>query len=272
MAVRSLFFSVTEIFRDLLKPENRAVLFVLIAIFVAIDAYLIYLIKGGWLVLKLPWFSLKKAKSKDGKVDRFAYRKLLYVKVTHLSDQTKSPTPFYRRSVKRLKEADRQVPVFDEAVYYTLELFPKKKRAEPRKERSSGVVDARLVIPWQDDVQIRDEGARAIKEWVQLESDEETDVFLSISHFENGLQGAGNDIGTDVREDAEWVRVVVDFSSVPNAAKFITAPKAVLKDQGHDQLVPIAVSDKTVFTALCCDVKKDTSIVLFFEFDWDRNR
>src|SRR3954469_16167104 len=105
----------TEILRDLLKPENRAVLFVLIGIFAVIAAYLIYLIRGGWLVLKLPWFSLKKTKEKEGKNARAGYRKLLYVKVTHLSDRLRSAKPSYQRTVKRLKEADRQVPVFDEA-------------------------------------------------------------------------------------------------------------------------------------------------------------
>ncbi len=271
----------SEIFRDLLKPENRVVLYVLLTVFILFDVYVLYLIKGGWLRLKFPGFAMEPAKGKHGhKEDKpekaeavlppRGYRKILFVKVTCLTDRTRVTKPVYIREVPRLKPSERAVAVFDEAVYYTLELLPKKTLTEPRKERTSGVVDPRLVLPWQDEVQFRDAAAKQIKEWVQLESNQETDTFFSVSHFENGLQGEEQDIGTDVREDAEWVRVVADFSTVPNATKFITATRACIRLNGQEELAPISQPGPGVFTVMCKEVKKDAMIVIYFKFDWDR--
>lgn len=75
------------------------------------------------------------------------YKKLLYVKVTYLREKTAGATPVYYREVERLAEEARTVDVYDEAVYYTLEIFPSKKKIERRTDQSSGVVDPRMIIP-----------------------------------------------------------------------------------------------------------------------------
>jgi hypothetical protein len=265
-------------FQILFLPENRPIAFVLIGLCVLFLATLIYLAVCDKLKFSIP-FLLKvepgHASSSDGKASKASatrgYRKVLYVKVTYLSDRTKAPAPFYRRTVKRLAVADRSVPVFDEAVYYTLELLPKKGPVSSRKDRSSGVVDSRIVIPWHDDVVFRDSGAAKIKELVQLETDKESDTFLTVSHFENGLQGKDQDIGTDVPEDAEYVRLLVDFSSVPNASRFIAAERAFIRYNGQEVIAPIAQPSPALFSVECKDVKKASVVNIDFTFDWSRN-
>ena len=169
-----------------------------------------------------------------------------------------------------MEETERSVPVFDEAVYYTLELLPATGPVGMRKDRSSGVVDSRIVIPWQDEVAFRDAGARQLKGFIQLEPDTDSDTFLSISHFENGLQAKSQDVCTDVPQDAEYVRVVVDFSSVPNNARFISADRAMVSLKEWKEVLPITRSGPGLFSVVCKDVKKDSVITIFFTFDWSR--
>jgi hypothetical protein len=270
--------TVSDILKTLLLPENRIIAWVLIGLCLLILATLIYLAVGGRLKFSIPFLlsveqgaASETAGSKLKASDPRQYRKILYVKVTCLADRTKAASPFYHRTVKRLAEADRSVPVFDEAVYYTLELLPGKGPVVPRKDRSSGVVDSRIVIPWHDEIAFRDVGAGKIREFVQLETDKESDTFLTVSHFENGLQGKDQDIGTDVPEDAEYVRLLVDFSSVPNASRFITADRACLRYNGKEEIAPIAQPSPALFSVECKAVKKTSIVNINFTFDWSRS-
>ena len=95
----------------------------------------------------------------DPKTQPRRFRKLLYVKVNFLANQKTQAAPFYKRTVERLDGPERIVPVFDEAVYYTLKLFPEQRTLGPEQDSSSGVVDPRLVIPWLNQVEFHNEGA-----------------------------------------------------------------------------------------------------------------
>ncbi len=261
---------VFDLLRDLLKPENRVILVVL---GVLLSPYLVYLVCMAWqrrLTPKNPFFEVAPAANSKSRRPASLYRKVLYVKVTYLSDRAKAAAPFYNRTVQRLEESERAVPVFDEAVYYTLELLPATAPVGMRKDRSSGVVDSRVVIPWQDEVIFRDAGASQLKGFIQLEPDTDSDTFLSVSHFENGLQGKSQDMCTDVPQDAEYVRLIVDFSSVPNSARFISADRATVSLKEWKEAVPITRCGPGLFSVVCKDVKKNSVITMFFTFDWSR--
>jgi hypothetical protein len=109
------------------------------------------------------------------------FRKLLYVKVCCLANQKTQATPFYKRTVTRLAEPERLVPVFDEAVYYTLKQFPEKRLVGLEQESSSGVVDARLMIPWLDQVEFSSPQAEQSKSLVDIKSKDDSDTMLSVS-------------------------------------------------------------------------------------------
>lgn len=156
------------------------------------------------------------------------FRKLVYVKVNRLSNRDARPNPFYNRKVDRLDAPEAIVPVFDEAVYYSLKLFPGKRKLGREKEISSGVVDPRLVIPWLTQLDYHAGEAIQVKQMVDIEATAEDNTMLTVSHFLNGLQAGHQDIGSFADEDADSLRLIVDFSSVPNAADFIVLEKTQL--------------------------------------------
>ncbi len=264
--------------KGLLDPSNRFILnIVLIAlgiILLFLMGLAIYLASKGTLNASAKLgpvrILLQPANSVEAPASRTpSYRKLLYVAVTHLVDRATASGPCYYRTVDRLEPADRSVAVYDEAVYYTLELYPTKRPLSSRIERSSGVVDARLAIPWQDQIAFRDLGAAFVKEMVQIDVSD-SDTVLTISHFENGLQGPNQDFASSVPEDSDDIRLVVDFSSIPNAERFIRLKNAFIDRKSDNQ--PHAVGTAPVSPSLymihCTDAKKGDMLRMCFTFDW----
>jgi hypothetical protein len=203
-----------------------------------------------------------------------AHRKILYVKVTYLSDKSlPGAKPFYRRVVSRLKEPERSVDVYDEAVYYTLELLPEKRAVEGRRDNSSGVVDSSLVIPWRDEIPFPDSTEKAVKEMVMVDVPEDTDTFLTVSHFENGLQGKDHqDLATKMPEGADYVRLVVDFSSVPGANVFVSPRYACVStaDGTDGAKVGVVARGESVYTAVAKPTGKGQRLKMYFDFDWSK--
>ena len=199
------------------------------------------------------------------------YRKVLYVKVTYLGERKPGAAPFYQRIVDRLEGEDRVVGVYDEAVYYTLEIFPDKKKPDARTDRSRGVVDPRMVIPLQNPLKYSDKDAALVTQAAQMEVSEECDTLLTVSHFENGLQGSEQDFATRIAEDAEYARLVVDFSSIPDAPRFVIPKTAYwITAAGGQQEVKIVSFGEGMFMASCENAKKDDLLKLTFTFDRGR--
>jgi hypothetical protein len=196
-----------------------------------------------------------------------SHRKILYVKVNYLSDKTSAAHPFYERVVNRLDPEDRNIAVYDEAVYYTLEMFPTRRAIEGRKDSSSGVVDSRMLVPWRPELASRDDN----RDFVDLEPADDSDTLLTVSHFENGLQGRHQDFATAVPEGAEYARLVVDFSSVPGAHLFISAEKACVTTS-DDREIPIGFTPcgGSIFMASHTPTGKGQKLRMYFTFDWSR--
>jgi len=246
------------IVKGLLDPANRQILnIVLIAL--------------GVIVLFIMGVTLYPAKATEALASKAGYRKLLYVKVTHLSDRTIA-APAYHRTVERLIPSERSVPVYDEAVYYTIEIYPSERQLSSRTNRSSGVVDSRLLIPWLDQIEFRDAGAAIIKEMVQIDV-ADSDCVLEIAHFLNGLQGPDNqNFSSYLPEDSNDFRLVLDFSSIPNAEKFVTLKGAFIdrKFDNRPHAVGTAPIGPSLYMVSCNDGKKGDVIRMYFNFDWSR--
>lgn len=266
--------------KGLLDPANRQILnIVLIAlgvILLFVMGIVVYLAKKQTLDYNFAIgpvrLILRPAKATEALATKAAYRKLLYVKVTHLSDRTLAAAPAYFRTVDRLDPSERSVPVYDEAVYYTLEIYPSERPLSSRTDRSSGVVDSRLVIPWRDQIEFRDAGAARIKEMVQLDV-AETDAVFSASHFINGLQGPSNqEFSSYLPEDSSDFRLIVDFSSIPGAEKFISLKNAFIdrKFDNRPHAVGTAPVGHSLYTVFCNDGKKGDVLRMCFTFDWSR--
>jgi hypothetical protein len=267
------------IVKGLLEPANRQILnIVLIALGVIvlfIMGITVYLASKQTLDYNVALgpvrIILRPAKATEALASKAGYRKLLYVKVTHLSDRTIA-APAYHRTVERLIPSERSVPVYDEAVYYTIEIYPSERPLSSRTDRSSGVVDSRLLIPWLDQIEFRDAGASIIKEMVQIDV-ADSDCVLAIAHFLNGLQGPDNqDFASYLPEDSNDFRLVVDFSSIPNAEKFITLKGAFIdrKFDNRPHSVGTAPIGPSLYMVSCNDGKKGDVIRMCFNFDWSR--
>lgn len=197
-----------------------------------------------------------------------SYRKLLYVKVTCLRQKKAGATAFYQRTVDRLPADDRMVQVYDEAVYYTLEMFSEKKKPGPRTERTQGVVDPRMVIPLKNPLVFSDEDAGLIPQTVQMEVNEECDTLLTVSHFENGMQGKDQYFATRISEDAQQARIIVDFSSVPDAKRFVIPGAAYLVTSAGEVDAKIEPFGESMYMASCENAKEGDLLKMTFTFDW----
>lgn len=192
-------------------------------------------------------------------------RKVLYVKVTCLRDRReKGAAPLYTREVDRLPAESRNVAVFDEAVYYTLEMFPEKRRPRPRTDRSDGVVDPRQVVPFKkvDESLDSDAGAARIPQIVSYEFREKCDTLLTVAHFVNGLQDPEQCIESKVTDDVEYIRMIVDFSSVPDARQLVVPNGACLVTSSGEQPLEVVPYGESIYT-ICTENAKQGDLLQF---------
>jgi hypothetical protein len=272
---------IADIIKELFAPENRQILYIVLGFLAVLALFVmglaVFLAKRGTLSagrkIGPVYIQICSAASAE-QLGRKAsgYRKLLYIKVTHLIQQKSNAQPIYTRTLDRLEASERQVPVYDEAVYYTLELFPAKRPLEARTDSSSGAVDARMVIPWQDIVRFQQDTTATIAKMAQMDVDNDTDTLLTISHFENGLQGNHQDFKSFVAEDCEEIRLAVDFSSIPGAENFVSLKNAFLdcKANNKAQAIGGAAITPTLFVASTKEGKKGDVLRLAINIDWTR--
>jgi hypothetical protein len=270
-----------ELVKELLQPANRDILYVVLGFVAVILVFVMAVI--AWLTHKGtlsagrkigPVYIQIRAADSVEEIARKAsgYRKLLYIKVVYLTQQNATAKPIYTRTLDRLETSERQVPVFDEALYYTLELFPARRPLEARTDSSSGAVDARMVIPWQDIVRFQQDTTATIAKIAQMDVNDDTDTLLTISHFENGLQGDHQDFKSFVAEDCEEIRLAVDFSSIAGAQNFVTLKNAFLdrKADNKAQAIGGAAITPTLFVASTKEGKKGDVLRLAINIDWSR--
>jgi hypothetical protein len=198
-------------------------------------------------------------------------RKVLYVKVTCLRDKRAAGVePLYTREVDRLYPDVRNCPVYDESVYYTLEIFPEGRKPTPRIDRSSGVVDPRLVMPFQHPIQNKDADATTDPHVISYEIAESCNAFLTVSHFVNGLQGDDQYIATRLTDDVEYIRLIVDFSSVPNADDIVQPGTAALISDSGNRDLPVAPYGESMYMIYCENASRGDLIRFNLHFNWPK--
>jgi hypothetical protein len=212
----------------------------------------------------------------DPKIVKSRFRKVLYVKITRLANRSQQPAPFYTRTVDRLSADQRHVPVYDEAIYCTLKLYPQIQPSTHDKDTSHGIVDARLVIPWTPTLLSNIPEENDDLHTVLLDSTVPSDTMYSVSHFLNALQGPTQSFSTYADQDAESLRLLVDFSSVPNAAERIQWNGARLTDGPLKVDTDDLKSEQctpTLYMANCKNAKEGYLLSMDFTFkDWETPR
>ncbi len=203
--------------------------------------------------------------------DKFntGYHKLQYVMVLSLLDRSGAIGPIYTRCVNRLEPALRNVPVYDEAVYYTLERFPKKQPLNGRSNNSTGVIDARRIIPWQEKYSHPDPGSTPDPHNMNFDLISETDTFLSIGHYLNGLQGDKQDFRTRVYQDTNDARLVVDLSAIPGIKDIVVEITGQItrgKQAAVQEIDPRQISPG-IYMMTCNDAAEGDTLIMNFSFD-----
>jgi hypothetical protein len=193
----------------------------------------------------------------DPKDLKTPYRKLLYVKVNLLANRNTHPA-FYTRTVDRLAAGEQTFDVYDEATFYTLKLYSKIRLAH-EVYNSHGTIDGRLLLPWLTTLGSHSDEGGQDPHTLDIEANTSSDVMCSISHFSNGLQSRNQTFSTFADEDADSLRIVVDFSSIPDAANRIEYIRTRLTngklDVESDDL-KFEPCGNNVFMANCKSVKK----------------
>jgi hypothetical protein len=206
----------------------------------------------------------------DPKDIKNPYRKLLYVKVNLLSNRETHP-PFYTRTVDRLAPSDRTFGVYDEATFYTLKLYSKSRFAH-EVYTSHGTIEGRLVLPWLSTLGSHSDEGGLDPHTFDIEPNVPSDTICAVSHYCNALQGREQSFSTFTDEDADSLRLVVDFSSIPDASTRIEFVRARITNNKVDVQtddLKYEVLGNNVYMAHCKSAKKGYLLRMDFIFkDW----
>jgi hypothetical protein len=196
------------------------------------------------------------------------YQKLLYIKVLHLSKMEEGKPPVYTRSIERL---GKEIPVYDELVFYSLNVYSKPQENFTFTFRSSGVADPRPVHPWVGKLEFSDKDSQAILNMVQANVNKSSHSYAVISHHFNGLQPGHEDVATKLDRDALYARLVVDFSSIPGAAGlFKSHPKGSLRTGDATEPLGIEEYSPAIYSVTRDNVKEGQVLRIEFALDWTK--
>lgn len=196
------------------------------------------------------------------------YEKLMYIKVLHLSKMEDGKPPIYSRNVERL---GKEVPVYDELVYYSLNVFSKPQENFTFTVRSSGVADPRPVHPWVGKLEFSDKDSQLIHNMVQANVNKTSRTYALVSYHVNGLQPGHEDVATKMDRDTLYARLVVDFSSIPGAATlFKVRPKASLRTGDISEPIGIEEYSPEIFSVTRTNLKEGQVLRIEFALDWTK--
>jgi hypothetical protein len=196
------------------------------------------------------------------------YEKLLYVKVLHLSKMQDGNPPIYSRVVERL---GKEISIYDELVYYSLNVFSKSQENFSFSFSSSGVADPRPVHPWVGKLGFAYRDSQFFEKTVQSTVNKSSHTYAVVSHHFNGLQPGHEDVQTKVDRDTRHARLVVDFSSIPGAAAlFKVRPKAFLRTDDLSESLGIEEYTPEIFAVTRDNVKEGQVLRIEFSLDWTK--
>jgi hypothetical protein len=204
----------------------------------------------------------------DKKQEQPASHKVMYVKLLHLSDMART-NPIYERSVERI--ANVRTPVYDEALYLHLSIYPQEQPRMNFSFRSTGVVDVRFIVPFIR--KFLDDGPETamIKNVFNPIVSEPSNVYFGLSHHINGLQRGHEDVGTRMDRAARHVRLLVDFTSVPGWRDWLASePRAVHKTEGVERSVPVEEIAEGLFTSSITDAAVGDVLRMDLTVDWEK--
>lgn len=203
------------------------------------------------------------------KIEDFGFQKLAYIKILYLSKMEGGKNPIYHRTIERL--GNEEVSVFDEFVFYSLNIYSQEHEQYSCEFRSSGIIDLRIVHPWKEKLAFPDKDAQFQKGYMKQTINESSNVYYIVCHHYNGLQPGHEDIGMRMDEDTKYARLVVDFSSIPNSELiFKERPKAILRTENEEKSIGIIEKKPSIYSTSQGDLKKGQFLRIDFKIDWEK--
>jgi hypothetical protein len=196
--------------------------------------------------------------------------KCSYLKMYSLSRKAAGAPPLYQRHVDRLNQ---DIDVYDEVHLFRLNVFHKQQMQFATRDRSDGVVDLRILHPWQEEINYPDKAAAKIPGLIVQAFEHGSSVFLTQTIRYNGFQPGGEDMLTQMEGDAEEVRMIMDFSSLPNIKAVLNGnPKATLWSAQDKSWKEIKLTEphSNVYLVEQSKLRKDDVIKVEFPIDWDK--
>lgn len=237
-----------EILTGLLFP-------VVTAVVGAVAGYYIPNALSGW-----------KNRQKDQQADQLY--KLLYIKANHLTDLA-AGKPVYKARIQRLGQ---DVEVYDEFESFEINVFRNEQSDFQWYTRTSGVVDYRMLYPW-DGLRNNDVEGQRVLDFVSGTVAEASSTFSANAICYNGFQEGHTNQEMIIEKSTKDARLVVDFSSIPgfDSRVFFTKPPQAIQIYGNGQgteQVDAEEKPPGVFIAYCNNVEKGRGMKMNFFLNW----
>jgi hypothetical protein len=186
-----------------------------------------------------------------------AQSKVLYVKLIHMRRKGHD-TPAY---VAQSTHGKRGFDVYDEALYYSLHMFEEQQPFWEWNIVSTGESPVtHITHPWQDKPDYFDPQLAMIPSpHITPRCSESSATYLTVTTMYNGLQPGHEEVYAKVEVDASYVRLIVDFASLPDPKPtFARRPTGVLASfhPPTETAVEVQESYPFIFTARSRDLKK----------------
>ena len=142
--------------------------------------------------------------------------KTIIFKMINLKSIDESSEAIYQRYIPRI---DKTVGVTSEFVAIRINKFDRKIRQFKSRDRTSGdAIEVNALFPYDFNIEDTDRNAKLIQPIIEGPSD----IYIATSHTYNGFKVGELDISTKAEKNTDLVRLIVDFSSIPNFHNLIS--------------------------------------------------
>ena len=222
----------------------------------------VYVIKT--VVDKHPAGSVDKAEQ----TKKLVVQRLTYIKVIHMSKKEPEREPIYHRVIERLKH--KSIPVYDEEIFFTVVVYSSEQPTHKWDFRSSGVVDPRNVFPWKSKLEFADKGLGDDENYIPQTITTPSNACMSMCHVFNGLQPGNEDLAMKMSCDTDHARLVVDFSSIPEAQLIFKDVQAISRIGNQEEPIGVEECKPSLFTCSDDQLKEGQVLRIDFKIDWDK--
>ena len=200
--------------------------------------------------------------------------KVQYIKMLHLTDGQKKDTPVYHKYIERLQA---EAGVYDEAQFFELVIYSGtgKSTLINNYSQSKGTIDMNVIIPRQDTVNVKLPIREDMKmtDSIRRNIDLNSNVFYSVTSFINAFQKNFTFYQTRADEPIKWIRLIIDFSTLPNHKKIQrSAPVAEQYNENNEagsKALTVSEIKEGIYQAEAAALQAGDIVVMRFDIDWD---